>query len=95
MDITLSQKFWGMGIGALPLGELEVVFTNAPAVALYKKLGFQAAGAIPHALRYPDGKYIWERLFLSPKVCLKIEEMTNFRLEGVHFKEKMPPFQAF
>ncbi len=71
VDITLYQKFCGMGVGALLLGELlsaakaagyeqaelDVVSTNTPAIALYRKLGFEAVGAIPHAMKYQDGSY--------------------------------------
>lgn len=71
VDITLYRKFWGMGIGARLLGELlsaargagyeqaelEVVSTNAPAVGLYRKLGFEAIGTMPRAMKYKDGTY--------------------------------------
>lgn len=71
VDITLYQKFCGMGIGTLLLrellsaakaagyeqAELETVSTNAPAVALYKKLGFEAIGTMPRAMKYKDGTY--------------------------------------
>lgn len=71
VDITLCRDFWGMGIGTILLGELlcaakaagyeqaelEVVSTNAPAVGLYKKLGFEAVGTIPRAMKYRDGSY--------------------------------------
>lgn len=69
--ITLYRAFWGMGIGTALLGEilasakaagceqmeLEVVSTNAPAIGLYKKLGFEVTGTTPQALRYQDGTY--------------------------------------
>ena len=56
MGISLYREFWGMGIGTALMGEilaaakavgfeqmeLEVVSANAPAVALYKKMGFEA-----------------------------------------------------
>lgn len=71
VDITLYRKFWGVGIGTQLLGELltagkaagyeqaelEVVSTNVPAVGLYRKLGFEAVGTMPRALKYPDGTY--------------------------------------
>ena len=37
--------------------ELEAVSTNAPAVALYQKLGFETTGTVPRAMRYKDGTY--------------------------------------
>lgn len=71
MGISVYRKFWGMGIGTTLMGEilrcakdagfeqmeLEVVSTNLPAIALYKKVGFEAAGTIPHAFKYKDGTY--------------------------------------
>lgn len=71
VDITLYQKFCGMGIGTVLLGELleagraagyrqaelEVVSSNRPAIGLYEKLGFQTVGQIPRALQYPDGSF--------------------------------------
>ncbi len=71
VDITLRRDFWGMGLGTALLGELlcaakaagyeqaelEVVSTNAPAVGLYKKLGFETVGTIPRAMKYRDGSY--------------------------------------
>lgn len=71
VDITLYQRFCGMGVGTLLLGELlsaakaagyeqaelDVVSANAPAIALYRKLGFEAVGTIPRAMKYRDGSY--------------------------------------
>lgn len=71
VDITLYQRFCGKGIGTLLLrellsaakaagyeqAELEVVSTNAPAVALYRKLGFETVGTLPQAMKYKDGTY--------------------------------------
>lgn len=71
VGISLYREFWGMGVGTALMGEilagaktagfeqaeLDVVSTNAPAVALYKKMGFEATGTIPHAFKYRDGSY--------------------------------------
>lgn len=71
VDITLYQKFCGIGVGTLLLGELlsaasaagyeqaelDVVSSNVPATGLYRKMGFEAVGTIPHALKYADGSY--------------------------------------
>lgn len=71
VGISLYREFWGMGIGTALVSEilagakaagfeqaeLDVVSTNAPAVGLYKKLGFEVTGTIPHAFKYRDGSY--------------------------------------
>ena len=71
MGIALYQKFWGMGIGTALLGEildmaksagyeqaeLEVVSANDPAIALYRKFGFEATGTMPRVMKYKDGTY--------------------------------------
>ena len=81
VDITLYQEFWGMGIGTLLLGELlasakaagyeqaelDVVSTNAPAIALYRKLGFEAVGIIHRAMKYRDGSCADFHLMVKPQ----------------------------
>lgn len=81
IGISLYQKFCGIGIGTALLSEilhyakiagyeqaeLEVVSVNAPAVGLYKKLGFEATGTIPRALKYKDGTYA-DFLFMVKKL---------------------------
>ena len=58
VGISLYRAFWGLGVGTALLedilntagtvgyeqAELDVVSTNAPAVALYQKLGFETTG---------------------------------------------------
>ncbi|MDE7260853.1 MAG: GNAT family N-acetyltransferase [Oscillospiraceae bacterium] len=71
VGISLYRNFWGMGIGTALMGEilrcareagfeqaeLTVVSTNASAIGLYKKLGFETTGTIPRAFKYRDGTY--------------------------------------
>lgn len=71
VGISLYQASWGMGIGTALMreilvsaktsgfeqAELEVVSTNGPAIALYKKMGFETTGTIPRAFKYKDGAY--------------------------------------
>ena len=71
VGISLYREFWGLGIGTALMreiltaaksagfeqAELTVVSTNAPAVALYNKLGFETTGTHPHAFKYRDGSY--------------------------------------
>ena len=71
VGIALYRKFWGMGIGTALLGEildmaksagyeqaeLEAVSANEPAIALYRKFGFETTGTVPRAFRYGDGTY--------------------------------------
>lgn len=79
VDITLARKFWRRGIGTALLrelldaartagyeqAELETVSANAPAVGLYRKLGFEAVGTIPRAMKYADGSYADFRLMVK------------------------------
>ena len=71
VGVTLYKAFWCQGVGTALMSEiltvakatgyeqaeLEVVSTNAPALGLYKKLGFVTTGTIPRALKYKDGTY--------------------------------------
>lgn len=71
VGISLYRAFWGQGIGTALVreilaaaktagyeqAELTVVSTNAPAIALYKKLGFETTGTHPRAFKYRDGSY--------------------------------------
>lgn len=71
IGIVLYREFWGMGIGTALLSEvlasaraagyeqaeLEVVSTNTAAIGLYQKLGFEAVGTMPRAVKYKDGTY--------------------------------------
>lgn len=71
VGISLYRESWGIGVGTALLGEilaaaraagfeqaeLEVVSTNAPAIGLYRKFGFETTGTVPHAFKYKDGTY--------------------------------------
>ena len=71
VGVTLYKAFWHQGVGTALMreiltvakaagyeqAELEAVSTNAPALGLYKKLGFAAVGTMPRALKYKDGSY--------------------------------------
>ena len=71
VGIALYRKFWGMGIGTALLGEilamaksagyeqaeLDAVSANAPAIALYRKFGFETTGTMPRVMKYRDGTY--------------------------------------
>lgn len=52
--IALYQEFCGMGIGKRMLKE-----------RLYKQLGFQIYGTLPHAVKYKDGTYEDEYLMVK------------------------------
>ena len=67
--IALREKYWGLGIGAAMFRELialardrgvyqielEYIEGNDRGRALYEKMGFQAYGEHPDAIRLPDG----------------------------------------
>jgi len=71
VGISLYRAFWGIGIGTALMreilagakaagfeqAELTVVSINTPAIGLYKKMGFEVTGTIPHAFKYKDGSY--------------------------------------
>jgi RimJ/RimL family protein N-acetyltransferase len=71
LGISVAKAYWHMGLGttlmrkaitiAQKLGieqlELDVVTTNARAISLYEKFGFEKTGTIPHAQKLPDGTY--------------------------------------
>lgn len=71
LAIALYRSAWGQGIAAALLeaalavakdcgyeqAELEVVTTNAPAIHLYQKFGFQIQGTQRRSMKYADGTY--------------------------------------
>ena len=79
VGVALYRAYCGMGLGrrmmeellsiAKELGfeqaELEVVDGNAIAIALYQKLGFEACGRRPKAVKYADGSYADEILMIK------------------------------
>ena len=81
IGIALYREFWGMGIGTVLMeeilaaakaagyerAELEVVSANAPAVALYRKFGFETTGTVPEAVKYKDGTYA-DFLFMTKRL---------------------------
>ena len=69
--IALYKEYWGRGIGEIMMrtvleeagkagfeqAELEVISENKGAISLYKKLGFEIHGHLPHNMKYSDGTY--------------------------------------
>lgn len=81
--MTVRQPFWGSGIGKVVLAamlawagkaglrqaKLRVVADNAPAIALYRGLGFQPCGLLPEDLRLKGHRYkdiLWMARRLGP-----------------------------
>lgn len=76
--IAILKSDWGQGLGRKMLTELiraatqagyeqlelEVVATNAPAIELYKKLGFRVYGKRPHSFKLKSGAYSDELLMV-------------------------------
>lgn len=81
IGIALCREFWGMGIGSALMeeilcaakaagyerAELEVVSDNEPAIALYRKFGFETMGTIPEGIKYKDGTYA-DFLFMTKRL---------------------------
>lgn len=79
VGIAVFKEYCGLGIGSLLMqkalkaaescgfeqAELEVVSTNKPAIALYKKCGFTSYGERPYAMKYADGTYANELLMIK------------------------------
>lgn len=71
VGICVLKSHWGLGIGtalmhamiaaakttALEQLELDVVSTNAAAIRLYERCGFEAYGRHPRLMKYRDGTY--------------------------------------
>ncbi|MFA9375997.1 MAG: N-acetyltransferase family protein [Lachnotalea sp.] len=69
--ISIQKKYCALGIGSAIMSaileiahqvgyeqvELDVLTDNEPAIALYKKFGFQIYGTHEKAFRYRDGQY--------------------------------------
>ena len=74
IGIGLLKEFWGLGIGSALFDEmieaakaygctqmeLLVIEGNQRGLTLYEKQGFKVVGAIPNAIRLPDGTYLKE-----------------------------------
>jgi len=61
MEATIAHARSSAGLEQL---HLAVVTTQTPARSLYRSLGFQSFGVMPHALKLPDGRYLDENLML-------------------------------
>jgi ribosomal protein S18 acetylase RimI-like enzyme len=80
IGIALLQEYWGLGIGTalfreliaqgeewgLKQLELEVIEGNERGLALYRKTGFEITGAVPNAIRMPDGSFVREFYMVKP-----------------------------
>lgn len=81
LGISIQKAHWRKGIGTILIKslcqyakkagfeqvELEVVSRNAPAYALYQKLGFEKTGVTPNGIKYEDGTYA-DLIFMVKKV---------------------------
>lgn len=80
LGISIRRSCWGLGIGTAIMQalietareagyeqlELDVVETNARALALYEKMGFQSYGLRENSFKYRDGHTAALRLMLLP-----------------------------
>ena len=80
IGIALCREFWGLGIGTalfrelitqgeewgLKQLELEVIEGNERGLALYRKMDFEITGAVPNAIRMPDGSFVREFYMVKP-----------------------------
>lgn len=84
MGIMILKKHWGRGIGTALMAaqreammhtrveqiELDVVSTNAAALALYERAGFVRYGLLERGMKYRDGSYadlVLMKLDLAPR----------------------------
>ncbi|SDY47165.1 Acetyltransferase (GNAT) family protein [Thermoactinomyces sp. DSM 45892] len=76
MGIAVRKSYWNQKVGTKLIEalfewakenemeeiQLTVLKNNDRAIHVYKKLGFQAIGERPHAIKYADGTYADEVL---------------------------------
>jgi RimJ/RimL family protein N-acetyltransferase len=80
LAVAVRQPYWRQGLGRLMMtealrwcketgfeqAELDVVASNAAAVALYESLGFEATGMYKRGFKYSDGTYADEYFMWLP-----------------------------